>query len=62
MLGQYSSLLGDVDEYQKALDVDNINLEYEINECSLSFVSDLLYNRAWDYYELDNNKYQSDVV
>lgn len=24
----------------------------------LSFISDLLYNEAWEYYEIDKNKYK----
>lgn len=58
MLGQYSSLLGDVDEYQKALDIDIINFQCEINDSYLVLINGLLYNQAWDHYELDKNKYQ----
>ena len=58
MLGQYSSLLGDLKKYNNALIIDNINLQCEINHYSLSFISDLLYNEAWEYYEIDKNKYK----
>ena len=58
MLGQYSSLLGDVDEYQKALDIDITNFQCEINDSYLVLINGLLYNQAWDHYELDKNKYQ----
>ena len=58
MLGQYSSLLGDVDEYKKALDIDIINFQCEINDSYLVLINGLLYNQAWDHYELDKNKYQ----
>ena len=58
MLGQYSSLLGDVDEYQKALDIDIINFQCEIDDSYLVLINGLLYNQAWDHYELDKNKYQ----
>lgn len=58
MLGQYSSLLGDIAEYQKALDVDSMNFQCEINDSYLILINGLLYNQAWDHYELDKNKYQ----
>ena len=60
MLGQYSSLLGDLKKYNNALIIDNINLQCEINHYSLSFISDLLYNEAWEYYEIDKNKYKKE--
>ena len=55
---KYSSLLGDLKKYNNALIIDNINLQCEINHYSLSFISDLLYNEAWEYYEIDKNKYK----
>lgn len=60
MLGQYSSLLGDLRKYKDALIVDNINLQCEINHYSLFCVSDLLYNKAWDHYEIDKDKYEKE--
>lgn len=52
MLGQYSSLLGDLKKYNNALIIDNINLQCEINHYSLSFISDLLYKEAWNTTKL----------
>ncbi len=60
MLGQYSSLLGDLKEYKKALEVDTQNLQCEINDSYLILVSELLYNQAWDHYEIDRNKYKKE--
>ena len=60
MLGQYSSVLGDLKEYEKALEVDTQNLQCEINDSYLILVSELLYNQAWDHYEIDRNKYKKE--
>lgn len=57
---QYSSLLGDLKEYKKALEVDTQNLQCEINDSYLILVSELLYNQAWDHYEIDRNKYKKE--
>lgn len=60
MLGQYSSLLGDLKEYEKVLEVDTQNFQCEINDSYLILVSELLYNQAWDHYEIDRNKYKKE--
>lgn len=59
ILGQYSRLLGDVMNYKKALYIDSVNLQYELNDFNLIHIENLLYNQAWAYYEIDreqNNK------
>lgn len=38
--------------------VAHLPQDYSINHYSLSFISDLLYNEAWEYYEIDKNKYK----
>ena len=59
ILGQYSRLLGDIMNYEKALYIDSVNLKYELNDFNLIHIENLLYNQAWAYYEIDreqNNK------
>ena len=59
ILGQYSRLLGDIMNYKKALYIDSVNLQYELNDFNLIHIENLLYNQAWAYYEIDreqNNK------
>ena len=59
ILGQYSRLLGDIMNYEKALYIDSVNLQYELNDFNLIHIENLLYNQAWAYYEIDreqNNK------
>ncbi len=60
MLGQYSSLLGDLAEYEKAFSIDNINIKFELNSSYLFLINDLLYNQAWDHYEIDKDKYKKE--
>lgn len=59
ILGQYSRLLGNIMNYKKALYIDSVNLQYELNDFNLIHIENLLYNQAWAYYEIDreqNNK------
>ncbi len=53
ILAEYSKFLGDVAQYQKALEVDQNNLEHELADYYIVVSGELLYNKAWDYYELD---------
>ena len=53
ILGQYSRLLGNIMNYKKALYIDSVNLQYELNDFNLIHIENLLYNQAWAYYEID---------
>lgn len=56
ILGQYSRLLGDIMNYEKALYIDSVNLKYELNDFNLIHIENLLYNQAWAYYEIDREQ------
>ena len=56
ILGQYSRLLGDIMNYKKALYIDSVNLQYELNDFNLIHIENLLYNQAWAYYEIDREQ------
>ena len=56
ILGQYSRLLGDIMNYEKALYIDSVNLQYELNDFNLIHIENLLYNQAWAYYEIDREQ------
>lgn len=56
ILGQYSRLLGDIMNYEKALYIDSLNLQYELNDFNLIHIENLLYNQAWAYYEIDRKQ------
>lgn len=56
ILGQYSHLLGDIMNYKKALYIDSVNLQYELNDFNLIHIENLLYNQAWAYYEIDREQ------
>ena len=56
ILGQYSRLLGNIMNYKKALYIDSVNLQYELNDFNLIHIENLLYNQAWAYYEIDREQ------
>ena len=56
ILGQYSRLLGNIMNYKKALYIDRVNLQYELNDFNLIHIENLLYNQAWAYYEIDREQ------
>ena len=56
ILGQYSRLLGNIMNYKKALYIDSVNLQYELNDFNLIHIENLLYNQAWAYYEIDRKQ------
>ncbi|MFR1578303.1 MAG: helix-turn-helix domain-containing protein [Lachnospiraceae bacterium] len=56
ILGQYSRLLGNIMNYKKALYIDSVNLQYELNDFNLIHIENLLYNQAWAYYEIDKEQ------
>lgn len=56
ILGQYSRLLGNIMNYKKALYIDSVNLQYELNDFNLINIENLLYNQAWAYYEIDREQ------
>ena len=58
ILAEYSKFLGDVAQYQKTLEIDQNNLEHELAAYYIVFSGELLYNKAWDYYELDKETYK----
>ena len=58
ILEEYSKFVGDIAQYQRALEIDQNNLEHELADYYLISVGDLLYNKAWDHYELDKEAYK----
>ena len=42
--------------YKKALYIDSVNLQYELNDFNLIHIENLLYNQAWAYYEIDREQ------
>lgn len=56
ILGQYSRLLGNIMNYKKALYIDSVNIQYELNDFNLIHIENLLYNQAWAYYEIDREQ------
>ena len=62
ILGQYSRLLGDIMNYKKALYIDSVNLQYELNDFNLIHIENLLYNQAWAYYEIDREQNTEKVL
>ena len=53
ILAEYSKFLGDNAQYQRTLEIDKNNLEHELAAYYIVLSGELLYNKAWDYYELD---------
>ena len=58
ILAEYSKFLGDNAQYQRTLEIDKNNLEHELAAYYIVFSGELLYNKAWDYYELDKEVYR----
>lgn len=58
ILGGYSQFAGDIARYQKALELDQNNLEHELATYYIVLSGELLYSKAWDYYELDKEEYK----
>lgn len=58
ILAEYSKFLGDNAQYQRTLEIDKNNLEHELSAYYIVFSGELLYNKAWDYYELDKEEYK----
>lgn len=58
ILGGYSQFAGDIARYQKALELDQNNLEHELATYYIVLSRELLYSKAWDYYELDKEVYR----
>ncbi len=58
ILGGYSQFAGDIARYQKALELDQNNLEHELATYYIVLSRELLYSKAWDYYELDKEEYK----
>lgn len=58
ILAEYSKFLGDVAQYQKTLEIDQNNLEHELAAYYIVLSGELLYSKAWDYYELDKEEYK----
>lgn len=58
ILAEYSKFLGDNAQYQRTLEIDKNNLEHELAAYYIVFSGELLYNKAWDYYELDKETYK----
>ena len=40
------------------IEIDQNNLEHELAAYYIVFSGELLYNKAWDYYELDKETYK----
>lgn len=58
ILGGYSQFAGDIARYQKALELDQNNLEHELATYYIVLSGELLYSKAGDYYELDKEEYK----
>lgn len=54
-----SYVCGEMRRYEEALAVDTQNLKYELAGDSLRNIGRLLYNKAWDCYEVENGQNQA---